>query len=51
MEAAVWGAELSQGDMLGRIYIIEPTGDFEDDPNLTDKKFKGKLKSQKKHLN
>ncbi len=41
MEAAVWGAELAQGDMLGRIYIIEPTGDFEDDPNLTDKKFKG----------
>ena len=41
MEAAVWGAELAQGDMLGRIYIIEPTGDFENDPNLTKKKLKG----------
>lgn len=41
MDAAIWGAELAQGDMLGRIYIVEPTGDFEDDPNLTDKKFKG----------
>ena len=25
----------------GRIYIVEPTGEFEDDPNLTDKKFPG----------
>lgn len=41
MDAAIWGAELAQGDMLGRIYIVEPTGDFENDPNLTDKKFKG----------
>ena len=41
LEAATWGAELAQGDAPGRIYIVEPTGPFEDDPNLTDKKFPG----------
>lgn len=41
MNAAIWGAELAEGNMTERIYIVEPTGDFEDDPNLTDKKFKG----------
>lgn len=41
MDAAIWGAELALGDKPERIYRIEPTGDFEDDPNLTDKKFKG----------
>jgi rifampin ADP-ribosylating transferase len=41
LDAAVWGAELAGGDGRGRIYIVEPTGDFEDDPNLTDKKFPG----------
>lgn len=41
LEAATWGAELAMGDGRGRIYIVEPTGDFEDDPNLTDKKFPG----------
>ena len=41
LEAAVWGAELALGDGPGRIYIVEPTGPFEDDPNLTDKKFPG----------
>lgn len=41
MDAAIWGAELAQGDAKERIYRIEPTGDFEDDPNLTDKKFPG----------
>lgn len=39
--AAIWGAELALGDGPGRIYIVEPTGPFEDDPNLTDKKFPG----------
>jgi rifampin ADP-ribosylating transferase len=34
-------AELAQGDGNGRIYIVEPTGKFENDPNLTDKKFPG----------
>jgi len=41
LEAAVWGAELAVGAGPGRIYIVEPTGSIEDDPNLTDKKFPG----------
>ncbi|MGZ5253841.1 MAG: NAD(+)--rifampin ADP-ribosyltransferase [Flavitalea sp.] len=41
LDAATWGAELAQGDGPGRIYIIEPTGPYENDPNLTDKKFPG----------
>jgi len=41
LDAAVWGAELACGDDRGRIYIVAPTGDFEDDPNLTDRKFPG----------
>lgn len=39
--AAIWGAELAVGGGRGRIYIVEPTGPIEDDPNLTDKKFPG----------
>ena len=41
LDAAVWGAELASGEGRGRIYIVEPIGEFEDDPNLTDKKFPG----------
>lgn len=41
LDAAVWGAELAEGDGPGRIYLVEPTGAFENDPNLTDKKFPG----------
>ena len=41
LDAATWGAELAAGEGRGRIYIVEPTGDFEDDPNVTDKKFPG----------
>ena len=41
VDAAVWGAELALGEEPGRIYIVEPTGSIEDDPNLTDKKFPG----------
>ncbi len=41
MDAATWGAELALGEGRGRIYIVEPTGPIEDDPNLTDKKFPG----------
>jgi rifampin ADP-ribosylating transferase len=41
VDAAVWGAELAIGEGPGRIYIVEPTGPIEDDPNLTDKKFPG----------
>ena len=43
LEAATWGAELAKGEGRGRIYIVEPTGAFEDDPNLTDKKFPGNI--------
>jgi rifampin ADP-ribosylating transferase len=41
LDAATWGAELAVGDGRGRIYIVEPTGEMEDDPNVTDKKFPG----------
>jgi hypothetical protein len=41
LDAATWGAELAIGDGRGRIYIVEPTGPMENDPNLTDKKFTG----------
>lgn len=41
LDAAVWGAELAAGEGRERIYIVEPTGPIEDDPNLTDKKFPG----------
>lgn len=41
LDAATWGAELARGEGRGRIYLVEPTGPFEDDPNLTDKKFPG----------
>ena len=41
LEAATWGAELARGEGPGRIYVVEPTGPFVDDPNLTDRKFPG----------
>ena len=41
LDAAIWGAELAIGDGKGRIYLVEPTGPIEDDPDLTDKKFPG----------
>ena len=41
LDAATWGAELAAGQGRGRIYIVEPTGTLEDDPNVTDKKFPG----------
>jgi rifampin ADP-ribosylating transferase len=41
LEAAIWGAELAVGEERQRIYIVEPTGAIENDPNLTDKKFPG----------
>lgn len=47
-ETAAWGAELAaalapEGDSFAtaRVYEVEPTGPFEDDPNVTDKKFPG----------
>lgn len=41
LDAAIWGAELAQGEGRQRIFIVTPTGPIEDDPNLTDKKFPG----------
>jgi len=43
LDAATWGAELALGNSPSRIYIVEPTGYFEDDPNLTDKKYPGNI--------
>lgn len=34
-------AEIAKGDAKPRVYIVEPTGEFEDDPNVTGKKFPG----------
>ena len=50
LEAATWGAELAKGEGRGRIYIVEPTGPFEDDPNLTDKKFPGNITASYRSL-
>jgi rifampin ADP-ribosylating transferase len=45
LEPAIWGAELAMAmsGLAGRgyIYQVEPTGAFEDDPNLTNKRFPG----------
>lgn len=45
LEPAIWGAELavalSGSTGRGQIYVVEPTGRFEDDPNLTNKRFPG----------
>jgi hypothetical protein len=45
LEAAAWGAELATAlggaEGRGHVYVVEPTGTFEDDPNLTNKRFPG----------
>ena len=41
LSAAIWGAELARGTGRQRIYLVEATGEVEDDPNVTDKKFPG----------
>jgi rifampin ADP-ribosylating transferase len=41
LDAAVWGAELARGEGRCRVYIVEPAGALEDDPNVTDKKLPG----------
>ena len=45
VETAAWGAELATAlrgtGEPGRIFVVEPLGPFEDDPNVTDKKFPG----------
>lgn len=47
LEPAVWAAELATAlagtEEPGRIFVVEPTGPFEDDPNVTDKKFPGNV--------
>ena len=47
VETAVWGAELATvlagSGERGHIYVVEPTGPFEDDPNVTNKKFPGNI--------
>lgn len=40
-DGAALAAELAPGDLAPRVYIVEPTGPYEDDPNVTDKKFPG----------
>jgi Rifampin ADP-ribosyl transferase len=40
-DGAGLAAELASGDGAPRVYLVEPTGSFEDDPNVTDKKFPG----------
>ncbi len=41
LDAAIWGAELAAGERPGRIYLVEPTGEVEEDPNLTNMRFRG----------
>ena len=41
LDAATWGAELAAGAGPGRIYVVKPTGPVEDDPDLTNQKFRG----------
>jgi hypothetical protein len=47
VDTAAWGAELATAlagsDERGHIYVVEPLGPFEDDPNVTDKKFPGNV--------
>lgn len=41
LNGAGLAAELAAGDGAARVYAVKPTGAFEDDPNVTDKKFPG----------
>jgi rifampin ADP-ribosylating transferase len=47
LEPAAWAAELAEALAAsagpGRIYVVEPTGPFEDDPNVTNKRFPGNV--------
>lgn len=47
LEPAIWGAELANSlagsSERGNVYIVEPTGPFEDDPNVTNKRFPGNV--------
>jgi Rifampin ADP-ribosyl transferase len=39
LNAAKWGAELARSNSKEQIYIVEPLGEFENEPNVTDKRF------------
>ncbi|HET9236942.1 MAG TPA: NAD(+)--rifampin ADP-ribosyltransferase [Oligoflexus sp.] len=41
LTVAAWGAELAAGDNPCSIYVVEPTGELQDDPNVTNKRFPG----------
>ena len=41
LNVAGLAAEIAAGEGDGRVYIVEPTGSFENDPNVTDKRFPG----------
>jgi hypothetical protein len=41
VDTAAWGAELAGSKERGHIYVVEPLGPFEDDPNVTNKRFPG----------
>lgn len=41
VQGAGLAAELAAGDAEPRVYLVEPTGEFENDPNVTDKRFPG----------
>jgi rifampin ADP-ribosylating transferase len=41
LDAAAWGAELAPGSGRCRVYVVDPQGPLEDDPNVTDKKLPG----------
>lgn len=47
LEPAVWGTELATAlvgrQERGHVYVVEPTGPFEDDPNVTNKRFPGNV--------
>lgn len=47
LDTAAWGAELATAlaglEERGRIYVVEPLGPFEDDPNVTNKRFPGNI--------
>lgn len=47
LEPAVWAAELAPAlagsEERGHVYVVEPTGPFEDDPNVTNKRFPGNV--------
>ena len=47
VDTAVWGAELATAlagnGERGHVYVVEPLGPFEDDPNVTNKRFPGNV--------